>query len=53
MVLPIQPISRNFKNLFLLDACQGQREISYFRLIKGQKKEVKAVVNADNPGLKV
>lgn len=36
----------------LLDSCQGEREISYTRTIKGIDKKVSAKISVDNPHLK-
>lgn len=36
----------------LLASCQGEREITYKRKIKGVEKEVKATISVDNPHLK-
>ena len=36
----------------LLNSCQGEREITYKRKIKGVEKEVKATISVDNPHLK-
>jgi integrase len=36
----------------LLNSCQGEREITYKRKIKGVEKEVTATISVDNPHLK-
>ncbi len=36
----------------LLNSCQGERQITYKRKIKGIEKEVTATISADNPQLK-
>ncbi len=36
----------------LLDACEGMREITYTRKIRGIEEEITATVNVDNPQLK-